>query len=111
MDKLHGPTPEQMGYKKAEGPDEFGVPYKEGQKPEPVAEKAEWGTPLTDTELEAIGFKPGDSVRVNQNETGVILEIKNYDIDGGTIMALVENPDKSKVQINVRVLSRPDNKS
>ena len=61
-----------------------------------------WGTPLSEAQLKAIGLEPGNKVIGG----GVILNIRNYDIDGGTVMAEVQNPDGKKAFINVRVLKK-----
>lgn len=115
--EFYGPTPEQMGYKKDEGPDEFGPPLKEDASGRPIKEETkplesksrEWGTPLTEAELKEIGLNPGDRVGAFGGGTGVIIDIKKYDIDGGTIMALVEGPDGKRGYTNVRILNKAEN--
>lgn len=115
--EFFGPTPAQMGYKKDEGPDEFGTPLKEDASGRPIKEAEpearEWGTPLTESEMTEIGFKVGDKVKIHPSEGGVgtILDIKKYDIDGVTIMAEIERPDKTKVMFNVRGMSKAEDKS
>lgn len=66
--------------------------------------KYPWGTPLTEQELKAIGFQAGDSVSMFEGGVGTILNIKRYDIDGGTVLAEVEDKDGKRSFTNVRVL-------
>ena len=57
-----------------------------------------WGTPLSSEELKAIKWEPGDTMPGG----GVVLNVRNYAIDGSTIMAEVQYPDGKKAFSNVR---------